>query len=120
MSSARGTPLPDPPALAFCEPIVLGEPAKKLLKPELHVREFIDRLVAEERSTDAVVVLSHWLPKRDAVDWACRCFRAVAGEPEKQARAAQLEAAERWVRIPDETNRRAAGAAAEAGRYESG
>jgi hypothetical protein len=79
----------------------------------------VDRLVAAGRHQDAVKLLAIALPKREAVWWACMCARAVpdAGLPPPDAAA--IEAAEGWVRRPDEASRRAASAAAEKTKFAS-
>jgi hypothetical protein len=61
---------------------------------------------------DAVRVTAHALPRREAVWWACMCARAVPSRPQRAEDAVALEAAEAWVRRPDEPSRRAAHAAA--------
>jgi hypothetical protein len=62
--------------------------------------------------TDAVRVAAHALPRREAVWWACMCARAVPSRPQRMEDMTALDAAEAWVRRPDEPCRRAAHAAA--------
>jgi hypothetical protein len=76
-------------------------------------------LEAAGRMTEALRLLAHALPKREAVWWACMCARAVPDPAAKQEDAAALDAAELWVRRPDELNRRAAMAAAEKAGFRS-
>jgi hypothetical protein len=66
---------------------------------------------------EACRLAAHALPKREAVWWCCMCARAVPDPTATPADAAALEAAERWVRRPEEEARRAAMAAAEAAAY---
>jgi len=61
---------------------------------------------------DAARVAAHALPKREAVWWACMCARSNPGRPQRPEDTAALEAAEAWVRRPEEAARRAAHAAA--------
>ena len=77
----------------------------------------VERLVAAGRHQDAMKLLAHALPKREAVWWACMCARAVpdAGLPAPDAAA--IEAAEAWVRRPDEPARRAASVAADKTKF---
>lgn len=77
----------------------------------------VERLVAAGRHQDAVKLIANALPKREAVWWACMCARAVpdAGLPAEDAAA--IEAAEAWVRRPDEPTRRAAAAKAEKTKF---
>ncbi len=72
--------------------------------------------LASPRPTDATVFIAYLLPRREAVWWALQCVRAMLG-----ATAADdaFRAAEKWVRAPDEDNRRAALAAANAGDHRS-
>jgi hypothetical protein len=68
-------------------------------------------LLASSRQRDAVLFVSHLLPRLEAVWWASQCVRALAGEGgEDEA----LRAAEVWVRAPEDDNRRAALSAANA------
>lgn len=120
MTPVRDAPPADPLAAEVCEPVTLDPRASGLLVPGLRVRAFVERLVEEELLADAVAVVAHWLPKRTAVDWACSCFELAASEAERQAAAGALGAARRWVKEQDEPSRRAAGKAAEEGRYRTG
>jgi len=62
-------------------------------------------LLASSRPGEAVIFLSHLLPRREAVWWAARCVRALAGD---NGADDALRAAETWVRTPEDENRRAA------------
>ena len=62
-------------------------------------------LLASSRPRDAVLFLSHLLPRREAVWWALQCVRALIGEDGADE---ALRAAESWVRTPEDENRRAA------------
>ncbi|MEO3473455.1 hypothetical protein AAFN86_16435 [Roseomonas sp. CAU 1739] len=77
----------------------------------------VDRLVAAGRHQDAVKLLAHALPKREAVWWACMCARGVPGAALPAEDAAAVDAAEGWVRRPDEPARRKAAAAAEKTKF---
>lgn len=68
-------------------------------------------LLASSRPRDAVLFLSHLLPRREAVWWAARCVRALVAEGGADE---ALSAAETWVRTPEDDNRRAALLAANA------
>ena len=68
-------------------------------------------LLASPRPTDAIVFLAHLLPRREAVWWAIQCVRGMLG-PKADDEA--LRAADTWVRAPDEDNRNAALAIANA------
>ncbi len=106
-------------AAIVCERFVPGETAKSLLREEMNAREYIEALIEAQEFPDAIRVLAHALPRREAVWWACHSVRKVAlGQP-SSAIVAALAAAEAWVIDPSEENRRAAQAAAEAVGYDS-
>src|SRR5207302_301373 len=106
-------------AVEVCKRIAPGEAAKGLLREGLNARQYLDLLTENGLLPDAVRFLAQVAPKREAVWWACRCARSVAGaEPPAQA-AAALKAAEKWAADPSEDNRRAAQAAAEAAGAET-
>lgn len=69
--------------------------------------EFIRSLAAAGAYRDAVSCCAYLLPRREAVWWACQCVRAggVTLLPEERA---ALDAAEAWVRTPEEDLRQAA------------
>lgn len=67
----------------------------------------ITQLLAKENYHDAVTMLAHALPKREAVWWACLAARKVL-DPEEEPDAACIAATELWVREPNELNRKAA------------
>lgn len=77
----------------------------------------VDRLVAAGRHPDAVKLLAHALPKREAVWWACMCARAIPDASLPPEDAAAIEATESWVRRPDEPARRAAAAKADKTKF---
>jgi Family of unknown function (DUF6931) len=62
-------------------------------------------LLASSRPREAVLFLSHLLPRREAVWWAAQCVRALIGEDGADE---ALRAAETWVRAPEDENRRVA------------
>lgn len=62
-------------------------------------------LLASSRPRDAVLFLSHLLPRREAVWWALQCVRALIGETGADE---ALRATDAWVRTPEDENRRAA------------
>ena len=74
----------------------------------------VERLAAAGRMPDALRLVAHALPKREAVWWACMCARAVPEAAPNPLDAQALAAAELWVRRPDEASRRAAMVAAQA------
>lgn len=95
----------------------LSEPALGL-KPDGTAEAFVDRLAAERLFLDAIHVLAHALPKRDAVAWAADCVQSI-GMSTKPEQSASLEAARRWAAEPSEENRRATQKAAEAAKTDT-
>jgi len=71
------------------------------IDPLDHVRA----LLASSRPRDAVLFLSHLLPRREAVWWAVQCVRALLGEG---AADEAFRAAEIWGRTPEDDKRRVA------------
>ncbi|HEY5206789.1 MAG TPA: hypothetical protein VIJ63_19660 [Roseiarcus sp.] len=79
---------------------VAARPANDV-DPLAHARA----LSASSRPNDAILFMSHLLPRRESVWWAIQCVRALAaGNDTDEA----LRAAETWVRTPEDDNRRAA------------
>ncbi len=94
----------------------LSEPASALLKPDMTAQTAVQTLVGAGQVQDALKLLARLLPKRYAVAWLCQCARDQALDPEDKAGASL---AEKWVREPNESNRRAAFEFASAGGYKS-
>jgi hypothetical protein len=93
----------------------LSNEALALIPAEPTAGAFLDALIAKELFVDASKFLAHAMPKRESVWWAYLCVQQSQGISAAEAKViAALEAARRWVVEPDEENRRAAGAAADA------
>jgi uncharacterized protein DUF6931/FHA domain-containing protein len=101
-------------AAALPNALELSDASKAMLVDDIPVPQFVELLASREQFLDALRVVAHAVSKRSAVDWACRCVRAVAGDDLSPADAAAVTAAEAWVAEPDEDRRRKAQAAAEA------
>ncbi len=71
------------------------------VEPLAHARA----LSTSSRPNDAILFLSHLLPRREAVWWAIQCVRALTAADDADE---ALRAAEIWVRTPEDDNRRAA------------
>jgi hypothetical protein len=67
--------------------------------------DFARALSAGPRPSDAVLFISHLLPRREAVWWAAQCVRPLLGAG---AADEALRLAETWVRTPEEDNRNGA------------
>ncbi|HXW72968.1 MAG TPA: hypothetical protein VEK34_16355 [Methylocella sp.] len=78
---------------------------------------FLRSLTTNAAWNSAISLCAYILPRRQAVWWGSQSLRSVRRQF-SQAEAATLDAAEDWVREPDETHRRAAlelGSRADAG-----
>ena len=62
----------------------------------------VRRRLATRRPLEAIALLAHTLPRREAVWWASRAVAALQGAAGQDECA---RAAEAWVRAPDEPNR---------------
>jgi hypothetical protein len=90
-----------------------SEPALSALDDRSLPSQFLRALVEKELHPDAIQLIAHYLPKRQAVWWACQCVKSTFGPKTTPAMKAAVEAAEKWVSQPTEENRRAAQQAAE-------
>lgn len=108
--------VPLPPLIPRLE---LDAPATEILAGKPDAAAGILALAEAHRFPEAVRLAAHALPKREAVWWACMCARAVPDPEAPEADLKALAAAEAWVRRPDEANRRAAMAAAQATKMQT-
>ncbi len=115
MSTGGLTKVTAKTAAEVCKLFPLGDEAKKLLRDGMAPRPFLDALIEKQQFPDAVRLLAHALPKREAVWWACLCARQAHGASPPPPIGPALTAAEKWVSDPSDDNRRAAHAAAQAG-----
>ncbi len=100
------------------------DPDGPMLRDRPCPSSLLDRLEAAGEADAALCLAAHALPPREAVWWACKCARATAdasgafeGAPALERVA--VDAAEAWVRQPDEAARARAYRAAQAGRFRS-
>ncbi len=99
---------PDSPLRQLCERAKVGDAAKALLTGEPSTKEFIAQLVEKELFRDAIRLIAHLLPKREAIGWGCLCVRHILATQKDMALPNVQIAAERWVSTPNEENRWAA------------
>jgi hypothetical protein len=87
----------------------LSAASRRLLDPAMSAWEFLERLRSENLLQDAVLALTHVLPRPYAIAWACECWQAARtdAEPDPAERSA-IAATRRWLAEPTEENRRAA------------
>jgi hypothetical protein len=100
-------------AVDLCKYFTLSDAGKPLLKPEMMPDQFAGILVENNHHPDAIQLLAHYLPKRQAVFWAVSCVKQVTGNPSPDVDGA-IKATERWIAEPTEENRKAALKAADA------
>ena len=114
MESDGAAKTPASPLQQLCTRAKIGDEAKALLTDESSTKQFIALLVEKELFRDALSLVAHMLPKREAIGWGCLCVRhALASQPDQPPPPVQ-GAAERWVSAPNEENRWAAKETAEA------
>jgi hypothetical protein len=75
--------------------------------------DYARQLLGSPNRAQAVAFLCYLLPRREAVWWARQCVSAILGPKTEHDPA--LQAADNWVRAPEEENRQAALAAGAAG-----
>jgi len=108
---------PRPTAEAYCQHLELTDEARQLLQPGLPPEGYLDRLIAQELFPDGLRFVAGWLPKPDAVRWACHCVQRVLGEQLTDGEKRAFDAALCWASEPTEEYRRAAEAAAEKNQF---
>jgi hypothetical protein len=117
MTAANPTRVPPktPPKTVeeIARPLPLSEPAKARIPQATTPRALLDLLIADGLIDDAIRILAHALPKREAVGWGCLCVRPSFGPQTLPPEIEAIEAAELWVKDPSEPNRRGAGKASE-------
>lgn len=104
------------PFAEACEQMQIAEAACALLHPGMRPAQAVLALLEGSQPQAALQLAARLLPKRYVVAWLCQCARGQALAPEARAGAAL---AERWLRDPVESNRRAAYEYANAGGYAS-
>jgi hypothetical protein len=108
MGSDESVKTPPSPLQQLCERAKLGDEARALVTDQTSTKQFLGLLVEKELFKDAIRLVSHLLPKREAIGWGCLCLRNImANQPDKPLPPVQM-AAERWVSAPNEENRWAA------------
>lgn len=96
----------DAPLAEILPRLELPEEAAPLMAGVERATDALDRLAAGGFLVEAVKLVAHALPKREAVWWACMCARHTA--PAEPMLADLCAAAEAWVRKQTDEARRAA------------
>jgi hypothetical protein len=102
---------------ATCAYLEFGEDVNELAATAKTADALIDELAKQGKVHDALRLRAHLLPKRQAVWWGCLCVREDVDEPLPPAQIDAMEAAEDWVREPDEDHRRIAEKRSEEAKY---
>lgn len=83
----------------------ISDEAESSLIPDTNPQVNIEKLAEAGFYHDAVTMLAHGLPKREAVWWACLAARASLTPEVDEDNMAALVATEAWVKTPSEENR---------------
>ncbi len=83
----------------------LEEGANEVLHPDMNPEGAVAALIEHDFLYDAVRLLAHGLPKREAVWWACIVARQVQTPDTDEDNINALIVAETWARKPTEENR---------------
>lgn len=114
MTKPNGSPPSGPIRAAdVCRNFQASDLALAALDDRSLPQQFLRALVEKELHPDAIQLVAHYLPKRQAVWWACQCVKGTVGANSTPEMKAALEATERWVAQPSEENRRLAQQAGE-------
>ena len=95
-------------ATTLAQDLALSDAGRGLLRNDLSADQFLAALNSHQLYADGALLLSRWLPVREAVWWACQCVwhlnRPVLP---RKAEEDALRSAVKWVIEPTEPNRRA-------------
>lgn len=115
MSTLSAVPTPVT-AAHVCKNFELSDGGKALLTPDAKPRAFLDLLIEKSFHDDAVMLMAHAMPKREAIWWACQCVRLSAKL--SPAAAEIIASAELYVAKPGDDVRRKTFALAEAANFD--
>jgi hypothetical protein len=101
-------------AAHICAHFNLEEETEPLLRDGMGPREFVEALLANKQYAAGIDFMAHALPSREAVWWGCLCLQHACGSSLSTKDKAAAKAALQWVLQPNEENRAAAKAPAEA------
>jgi hypothetical protein len=91
----------------------LGDDARQLAGSAPDARSLVEALAGDGHPEDAVRLLAHLLPRREAVLWAWSCAKRSALPDAAPSLATCLGATEKWIAQPTDDHRRAAMTAAQ-------
>ncbi len=101
-------------AAEICAHFDLEEKAEPLLREGIGPREFVEALLADKQYAAGIDFMAHALPAREAIWWGCLCLQHACGSDLSAKDRAAAKAALQWVLQPNEVNRAATKAPAEA------
>ena len=91
----------------------LSGPACALVKEDSTPGGYLDSLEKQELYQDAVTFLAYKLPTDAGIKWASACIKELRSPESKEQPDEPLDAADKWVKAPDDTTRMAAKDAAD-------
>ncbi|HEX9108152.1 MAG TPA: hypothetical protein VF832_13005 [Longimicrobiales bacterium] len=95
-----------PGVAALCARYGLAPEVSACARPEHDPPAFVAALLEAEQYAGAVAFLAHALPRREAIWWAWTCARRTTPPERSPALQAALDATERWLAQPADSNRR--------------
>lgn len=113
MFSAPLLKIAAPTAAQVTKGFTPSAPAAALLKPEMTPTQYVGALEQNKLSGDAIQTLSHGMPERESVWYACQSSERVADKM-TPADSTALKAAQAWVKNPSPATQSQAAAAAAA------
>lgn len=105
-------------AAHVCKNFELSDAGKALLTPDHKPRAFLDLLIEKSLHDDAIMLMAHAMPKREAIWWACQCVRHSGGASLSPQSLELITHAEQYVAKPTDELRRKTFAMAEAANFD--
>lgn len=94
-------------ASEICARLYLSKEARRLLRPGMNPREFVDALSENKQYLAAIDFIAHSLPVREAIWWGCLCLQRTCGDKLEPWERRALRLTVQWVLEPNEFNRAA-------------
>lgn len=106
-------------AAEICTRFDAGERVRTVLRDGMGPRELLEVLLASKQYTSGIDFMAHALPAREAIWWGCLCIQHACGDNLSPTDKTACIAAVQWVMRPNEQNRAAAKAPAQAAKAPS-
>lgn len=100
-------------AADVCQRFKPSDSARQILGEEMSPKDYIAALAEAKLHADAIQFIAQYLPKRQAVWWACQCIHKGTADKLTPEESAAMKAAEDWVAQPSEQARMVAMQAAD-------